>query len=34
MTGSGVVKRRRRGGRPHSSSTPCLNFNDVWPEIS
>ncbi|QLE78152.1 transcriptional regulator, partial [Limosilactobacillus fermentum] len=22
MTGSGVVKRRRRGGRPHSSSTP------------
>ncbi|CDI68697.1 tRNA/rRNA methyltransferase [Limosilactobacillus fermentum L930BB] len=24
MTGSGVVKRRRRGGRPHSSSTPCL----------
>ncbi|AUO27084.1 transcriptional regulator, partial [Limosilactobacillus fermentum] len=26
MTGSGVVKGRRRGGRPHSSSTPCLNF--------
>ncbi|MBN2933750.1 transcriptional regulator [Limosilactobacillus fermentum] len=29
MTGSGVVKRRRRGGRPHSSSTPCLNFKDL-----
>ena len=30
MTGSGVVKRRRRGGRPHSSSTPCLNFKNTW----